>query len=217
MPTQRYKNIEEAFQALTDLEINDDENNYPVADIKVPGLHRIKIQMVSEYDYFYILTPMREKFLNYWVNKIATSQNETNNERLLEKIKNVVNEIESVKTKEDIEAKANTLAYLFEDMKIRYEFFKNLKKMKIVKWWVSWKRYQKCMRPIDSLTVFIFLWLFNFDGVKKNVFLLFKKIGVSTSSHLPTISSSYGNWESYKKKLADAHVRIENKLKHLNN
>ena len=89
--------------------------------------------------------------------------------------------------------------------------------MKVVKWWVSWKRYQKCMRPIDTLAVFIYLWLFNFDGVKKNAKLLLQKIGASTRYHLPTTYQSFGDWESYKKKLAEAHERIQAQLEHLKN
>lgn len=215
--TNKYKSLDQAYQALTDLEIIDDENNFPIARIKVPGMHVITIQMLSEYDYFYILCPMRESFLNYWINKIAITEDQTDSAKLVEKINNIVKDIESVKSPKDLQDKSQTLAYLFEDIKIRYLFFKALKKMKIVKSWISWRRYQKLMRPIDTIIVFVYLWLFNFDGVKKNVKLLLAKIGANTNSQLSIISTNYGSWESYKQRLAEAHKRIQAQSEHLKN
>lgn len=217
MPTNKYKSIDEAYQALLDLEIVDDENNFPIAKIKVPGMHTITIQMVSEYDYFYVLCPMREKFLTYWVNKIAIMESETDTKKLTKKIEAIVSDIESVRNPKDLNEKSSTLAYLFEDEKIRYAFFKDLKRMKIIKWWVSWKRQQKTMTPLQTIAVFIYLWLFNFDGVKKNVKLLLAKIGATTNLQSSTISTNYGNWESYKQRLEEAHKRNLAQSEHLKN
>jgi hypothetical protein len=199
--------LSNAFQALTDLEIVNDEYDFPVAVITVPGMHKLKISMLSEWDYFYVLSPMRESFLNYCLNKFATDE-EKDEKKLVERVKALVDDIRQCKTENDINKRSTALEYIFEDIKIRYSFFKALKKMKIIKWWVSWKRYQKCMRPIDSMTVFIYLWLFNFDGVKKNAKLLFQKIGAITKSHQSITSTSSIDWHSWKKRQIEIDKRL---------
>jgi hypothetical protein len=214
MPIQKYNDLNEAFQALTDLEIVEDSNNFPIAKIKVPKLHEITIQMLSEYDYFYHLCPMREYFLNYWATHISMTKDNITQDKLIEKIQTIVSDIESIKTKKDFVTRSASLAYLFEDMKIRYYFFKQLKKMKIIKWYVSWKKYQKIVRPIDTITIFVYLWLFNFDGVKKNAKILLARIGLGMNSQSPIIYNNSSNWELYKKQLAQAHKRLQ---EHLNN
>ncbi len=210
--TNKYNTLSDAFRALTDIEILDDENDFPIAVIKVPGLHSITIQMVNSWDFYTVLSPMREKFLNYCLNQM-NSVEKVDEKLLLEKVKSLVTDIEACNTKEDVEKRSVAIAHLFKDINIRYEFYKSLKLMKIIKWWVGWKRYQKCTRPIDDLTIFIYLWLFNFDGVKKNAILLFNKIGANTKSHLQTVSSNYGDWDSYKKKLMEADKKFRERSK----
>lgn len=217
MPTKTFKSIDEAFQALTDLEIADDKSNFPVARITVPGLHTVNIEMVSEYDYFYVLSPMRVKFINYWLNKLAAQNNEIDTNKLLEKIKNIVSEIDNCRTPEDVNKKAATMSYLFEDEYIRKEFFHNLKQMHIIKWWVGWKRYMQAVKPIGTITIFMYLWLFNFDGLKKNIFLLLSKIGQNMKSQSYTTLTSYGDWDSYKKMLSEADERIRKQLQNSSN
>jgi hypothetical protein len=207
MPTRTYTSIERAYQALTDIEIEDDSRDYPVAIIRVPGLHKIKITMVSVYDFYYTLAPLQNNILNYFVNRFSQTEDEVDIKKLTEKIRNVVEEISKVKTKKDVQDKSESMSYLFDEEAVRYEFFQGLKKMGILKWWVTWRRYQKCVRPIDTLTIYCFLWLFNFDGLKKNVKLLMEKIIQDTNYQLPTVSTNYGNWDTYKERLQKAHER----------
>jgi hypothetical protein len=207
MPTRKYKSLEHAFQALTDLEIEDDSRNFPVARIKVPGLHEIEIKMVSEYDFYYILQPLQNKILNYYVNRFNESKDEITVKRLTEKIKNIIEDISNIQTSEDVEKKSSTLGYLFEEEEIRKEFFDGLKKLGIIKEKVKWVDYQKAARPIDTLTIFCFLWQFNFTGLKKNAKYLIEKITADTNYHLPTVSTNYGDWDTYKLRLEKAHQR----------
>lgn len=205
-----YNNFNEVFQALTDAEVID---NHPLAKVKVPGMHTVKIKQVSEYHYFYTLCPMRDIFINYWAGKISKAENTVQAAKLIEKVKTVVNDIGAIKNQKDLLKKAITLTYFFEDVFIRYSFFKNLKRMKLIKWWVSWKRYQECMTPTDTMTMFVLLWKFNFDGVKKNAKILLQKIGLGMNSQSHTIYSNSEEWESYKKRLAEADAQLREHLK----
>lgn len=213
MPTKTYKSLEKAYQALTDIEIEDDRHNFPVAKIKVPGLHTIKVKQLCEYYYYHILIPMREKILNYYINTFAKQENIADNNVLLDKIKLLINDITEAKTPKDIQDKNETLSMIFNEEEIRKDFFLNLKKMKIIKWWIGWKRYEMKMPPIGTLTIFIFLWHFNFDGVKKNVKFLLEKTIQDTNYLLPTISTNYNDWESWKERFMAAHKRFISNLK----
>jgi hypothetical protein len=207
MPTQKYKSLDKAYQALTDFEIENDKFNFPVAIINVPGLHKIKIKMVNSYDFYYVLQPLQNKILNYFLNRFNRSTDDIDTKKLTEKIKNIVKEISDIKDEKDLKEKSESLSYLFDEEAVRKEFFNGLKRLRIIKWWVSWKRYELKSRPIDTLIIYCFLWKFNFDGVKKNVKYLIERITADTNYHLPTVSTSYGEWDTYKMKLQKAHLR----------
>jgi hypothetical protein len=216
MPTTEYKSIEHAWQALTDIEIEDDENNFPVAKIKLRGLFlgfsvpfTAKIQMVSEWDYFEKLAPMRVEILNYYVSMVGKNSND---EKVTEQItKKLAALMEDVSTTARTEPeKAEQLQSLMNEKAVRIRFYKGLKELGILPWWLTIKSAQKSLRIVDLITLFAFLWLFNFDGVKKNSFLILSLIKSSTNFHLPTVGISSGNqvsWEDRKKLLQEAFVK----------
>lgn len=216
MSTKKYDSLDKAYQALTDVEIANDERDMPCAVITVPGMSPIKITMVSEYDYYYVLSPMRDKFINYYANKFVNEKKDIEQKKIIEKLNNFINDILSVKEPKDIERKSKTLAYLFDDIKIRYEFFINLKRMGLISKWISWKKYQKLIRPIDTLTIFCYLWLFNFDGLKKKTLNLFKIMNITLAGtnqpSLSVLSNSF-DWDIYKEKLAEGSARVTAKIK----
>jgi hypothetical protein len=220
MPTKKFDNTEQAYQALTDEEIMDDGQDMPVAEIKVAGMHVVKIGMVSEYDYYYRLLPMREELYNYFLNKIAITEDIKDSEQLLEKMKTLVNSLSNLKTKKDIEEKAHSIIYLFEEHNTRLRFFKGLKAMGIVKWWVTWKRYQKCTEVMDTPLFFCYLWAHNFDGVKKKIIRLLQKIQqitAVTSSQSLTGLANFQDFESWKRTWQAAHDRLVQKEKLFDN
>jgi len=218
MPTKKYDSLDKAYQALTDLEIANDEKDMPCAIIKIPGISSIKITMVSEYDYYYILCPMRDKFINYYANRFVNEKQEIDQKKIIEKLNNFMNDILSVKEPEDVKKKSKTLSYLFEDISVRYEFYYNLKKLRLISRWISWRKYQKLMRPIDTLTIFCYLWLFNFDGLKKKTLDLFKIMNITLAGTNPgslSVLSNSFNWDTYKKKLAEGSARVTKKMQEL--
>lgn len=217
MPTRKFDSFQQVYQSLTDIEIEDDKNDYPVAVITVAGLGlfgskvKIKIQMVSDWDYYETLLPMRTKLLNYFATLFANEKdNEINSKKILEKIKGVVEDIGSVKTAKDMEKKANTMSNLFEDVNVRELFFRSLKRMKMIPWHVSYKRYRKCTKPLETCIMFILIWHFNFDGVKKKVQSLLQmsaEILQDTSSQSLTGSRHFTDLDSFKKVWKEAHDR----------
>lgn len=218
MPTKKYDSLDKAYQALTDLEIANDERDMPCAVITVPGMSPIKVTMVSEYDYYYVLSPMRDKFVNYYITRFAQEKNETDQKKLVETINNFLNDILSVKKPEDVKRKSATLSYLFDDVLIRYEFFRNLKRMGLISRWTTWRKYQRCMRPIDTLTVFCYLWLFNFDGLKKKTIDLFRIMNITLAGtsrpSLSVLDSSF-DWDTYKEALQRGSERVTKKIAEL--
>jgi len=213
MPTQKINSLEEAYQKLSDIEIEDDSNKdgIPLAIINVRGIHRLFITMVSEWDFYKILVPLRDKILNYYANRVANSPSEIDVKRLSEKIKNIAEEIGKLKTQKDIQEKSDTLAYLFEDEIIRMEFFKDLKKLNIIRWYVSWKRWQKHILPHHTMAIFLSLWAFNFDGFKKKTQILLQKmlsISQNTNYPSPIELTSYTDFDSFKKVLDKANERV---------
>lgn len=220
MPTKKFESTDKAYQALTDEEIMDDSKDIPAAEINVPGMHVVRIGQVSEYDYYYCLLPMREELYNYFLNRIAATEDLKDSEQLLEKMKTLVNSLTNIKTKEDLEQKAASVAFLFEETKIRYRFFKGLKAMKIVKWWVSWKRYQEKCKVQDTPLFFCYLWAHNFDGAKKKIIRLLQRIQqitAATSSQSLTGSGNYQDFESWKRTWQAAHNRLAKKEKLFDN
>lgn len=214
MPTKKFDNTDQAYQALTDEEIMDDSRDIPVAEIKVQGMHVVTIGQVSEYDYYYRLLPMREELYNYFLNRIAATEDLENSEQLLEKMKTLVNSLTNIKNKEDLVKKAESIAFLFEEKTIRYRLFKGLKAMGIVKWWVTWRRYQKKIKTQDTPLFFCYLWAHNFDGAKKKIIRLLQKIQqitAATSSQSLTGSGSFQDFDSWKQTWQAAHDRLAKK------
>lgn len=220
MPTKKYDSLDKAYQALTDLEIADDDRDVPCAIIKVPGMSPIKITMVNSYDYYYVLSPMRDKFINYYANKFVKEKGDINQKKIVEKLNTFMSDILSVKKPEDVKKRSQTLSYLFEDIQIRYEFFRNLKRMGLISKWVSWRKYQRLIRPLDTLTIFCYLWLFNFDGLKKKTLDLFKIMNITLAGtsrpSLSVLSNSF-DWDTYKDALAKGSARITEKIALQNN
>lgn len=83
MSTKKYDSLDKAYQALTDVEIANDERDMPCAVITVPGMSPIKITMVSEYDYYYVLSPMRDKFINYYANKFVNEKKDIEQKKII--------------------------------------------------------------------------------------------------------------------------------------
>ena len=205
MPTKNYESMHEAYKSLTDIEIEDDSKNYPVAVIDVPGIQKISITMLSEYNYWYVFLPMRNRFINYYATKFVNEENETRNEKIIEKIKAFQNDISSYGSDEK---SIKTLQSLFSEVDERKYFFKCLKKMGVIKWWVSWKRWQLRARPIDTITIFVFLWLFNVDGLKKNAKFLIDQMSQAMNTRLPIESKIFENLDSFKVAHQKAHERF---------
>ena len=218
MPTKKYDSLDKAYQALTDLEIANDERDVPCAIITVPGMSPIKVTMVSEYDYYYVLIPMRDKFINYYATKFVNEKEEVNQKKIVERLNNFINDILTVKTPEDVKRKSQTLSYLFDDMVIRYEFFTCLKRLGLISRWTTWRKYQRLMRPLDTLTIFCYLWLFNFDGLKKKTIDLFRIMNITLAGtnqpSLSVLNSSF-DMDSYKEALRRGSERVTKKLAEL--
>ncbi len=201
MPTKKYT-PDEAWQALSDLEIEDDSKNIPVAIIRVPGIHNIKIGMLSEHNYYYVFLPMRNIFINHYANRIIKDENIKDNELLMNKLKSFQNDISEMKSKSE------SLTYLFSDVAIRREFFKNLKRMKLISWWVSWNRWQKKVSVLHTMTIFVFLWLFNVDGLKKNAKFLIDRTFQVMTTRLPTESKVFTDLDTFKKAMTASRKRM---------
>lgn len=211
MPTQVYNDFEEAYRALTDEELENDERDIPCAVIKQKGLPRVVVQQVCEWDYFNVLIPLRDRVLNYYVNRLAQTDDTVDIKKLTEKVKNLTEELSGISDKEKLIRKSKTMAYMFEDAVVREEFFLSLKKMKVIGWWVSWERWQRKIRPLHTITIFVFLWRFNFDGLKKKVLTLLRKtntISQDTSSPSHIVLRSSKDWERYKRRLAEGSARV---------
>lgn len=207
MPTKNYKNLSQAYKALTDIEIMDDDNDYPVASIKVKGLGKVKITMLSEWDYYNHFIPMQQAFISYYANALTRGETEMTDkkvERIRAKVNAFVNEISLESTKEGLLEKARELTFLFDDPKARRFFFKKLKAFGVLPWWIGWKRYQKKVRPIDTMAIFVFLWSFNVDGLKKNAKFLLAKISAIINTESPTESRYFESLDSFKEALAKA-------------
>lgn len=204
MPTKEYPSADAAWQSLTDLELEDDSRDYPVAVITIRGVGKIKIEMLSEWDYFSTFLPMRQKFITYYANKLLADENVKNKDVILEKVQAFQNEISLLKET----GKSETLTYLFSDVEARYTFFKDMKKMGMIPRLCSWKRWQKHARVLDTMTIFAFLWLFNVDGLKKNAKLLVDRISRVMITASPTGLKVFTDLDSFKKAHALAHARL---------
>jgi hypothetical protein len=188
---------------LCDLEIEDDSREIPVAVIRVPGVWRVKITMLSEWHYYRHFIPLRNLFVSYYANRVAQDENIKDNSILMEKVKAFQNEISKIKETNNSEV----LTYLFSDVAARYEFFKGLKRCGLLPWFITWRRWQKNVKPLHTCSIFAFLWLFNVDGLKKNVALLIERITQAMNTESPTASRIWHDLDSFKKAHAEAHAR----------
>ena len=134
MSTKKFQNIEEVYQCLTDFEIEDDSNKdgIPCADIKVQGLHRVKIKQVSIWDYYNYLCPMKDKMLSYYAQSMVRLTSEEDLKRASKSISNLVDEFTGMEP-DKIKEKSLSLSYFMQEEQVRYEFFQGLKKMRILK------------------------------------------------------------------------------------
>ena len=218
MPTKKYKDMEQAWQALTDSEIVDDSREIPCAVIPVRGIPSVKITMVSEYDYWYILEPLRIAFINYYATRFMQTEDQTNKKKIVERLNILINEISKTAKAHDIDKTSHTLSRLFDDMKIRKQFFTAIKKMGCISWRVSWRRWQKKARPHHLMTAFVYLWKFNVDGVKKKALDLLSTmgsrnvIGQNTSQQSLSVLSPFFDMDTYKKRVAEASTRVTEKI-----
>jgi len=181
-----------------------------VADIKVKGIHRIKVKMVSEGDHYGSLDPMKTGMLAYFAQKIVASTTHEDLARASEKTKKLIEEFTGIKP-DEIKEKTDRVSYFFEDEIIRKEFFHGLKKMNIIHWWVSWKRWQKNVCRHHTLTIFILLWAFNYDGFKKKTTRLLEKVSsiyATIRSQSPIESNSSTNFDTFQKTYLEAHEKL---------
>lgn len=203
MATKVYNSPSEAWKALCDLEIEDDTRDIPVAVIKVPGVCKVQITMLSEWDYYKTFLPLRNTFVNYYASKLTQDENITDMTVIMEKVKAFQNEISKIKETNNPEV----LNYLFSETSVRYEFFRGLKQMRLIPFYVTWKGWQKAVKPIHTASIFAFLWLFNVDGLKKNAKLLIDRIQAAMTVISPTGSKVFRDLDSFKKAHAAAHAR----------
>ncbi len=200
---KKFESIEEAYQNLTDMEILDDSKDYPCAKINIKGLCRVEITMVSEYQYFYILDPFRTNILTYYANMWALEKKETDKKKIVDFIQSIGDEMETTKKGENVKDKADRISFMFKDATLRKSVFVCLRRLGVIPWWVSWRRYQMKATPDVLPMMFVWLWLFNFDGLKKKARLLFQKITRVMDSHLPTDLNTFtdlGSWFARVKK-----------------
>jgi len=212
MPTQKFKSIDEVYKALTDFEIEDDSTSdgVPMAIINVKGIHRIKVGMVSEWDFYKHLNPMKDRMLAYYAQSIIAATTNDGLVRISEKTKQLVTEFTGVEP-QDIKEITNKIAYFFEDEPVRYQFFKGLKEMGIIHWWVSWRRWQKKVTRHHTLTLFIMLWAFNYDGFKKKTTALLESVSTMCAiirSQSPIESSNYTDFGTYQKMYLKARKKL---------
>lgn len=209
--TREYKDIAQVYQSLTDEEILDDRIK-PFASISVPGLCKVTIKSVSDWEYYHVLIPLRNTFFSIYASEMSESKDIENNEQLLDRMRMIVNEISAIKTLEDIEKKAATLSCLFDIEKGRRVFFKAMKQMKIIPWWVSFRKWERRVTRMHNITIFCMVWAVNFDGVKKNARQLLAILSSITKSDSHIVSSNSGDWDGYKKRLMEASIRNRREL-----
>lgn len=215
MPTNKFESLEDVYKALTDFEIEDDStiDGVPVAIINVPGLHRIRVIQVSDWDYFKYIVPMRANMLALYAQSIVINSTEEELKGASQKVKKMVEEFTGLKP-DELKSKIDIVEYFFHDEQIRYEFFKGLKRMKMLKWWVTWKKWCKTIKPHHRFALFILLWAFNFDGLKKKTTRLLKichTILANTNSQSLTGSNSSTSFDTWKKDFTAAHARLATK------
>jgi hypothetical protein len=226
MPTREYETVEKAWQSLTDIEIEDDKMNYPVANIWLRGKllffnFSVKacIRQVSEWDFAKVLVPWRLNILNYYVNLLSASDsNKSNADKLHNRISALFDGISKSTKPEDVEEKATQIQGLFSDINVVIDFYKMLKKIKVIPFWFRVKDCVRTLRPVDTITLFSWLWLFNFDGVKKNSIYLMNLITQDTNFQLPTVGMESGKkttmdaaWNDRKMKLMQGFIKSVSK------
>jgi hypothetical protein len=212
MPTQKFDSLEAVYKSLTDFEIEDDTSSggIPVAEINVKGIHRIKIGMVTEWEFYKYLDPMKNRMLAYFAQGIIAATTKEELERASVKIKNLLQEFIGLSI-EETKKRVDKLNYFFEDKSVRHEFFKGLKKLGLIHWWVSWRRWQKKVRRHDTLAIFVLLWAFNYDGFKKKTTALLQTVSTiyaSINSQSRTESSSCTDFGTFQKMYLKAHERF---------
>jgi len=215
MPSKTFNSFEEAYQALTDAEIENDEREIPCVKIKTEGLPVLKIHQCSEYDYFYILDDFRKRILNYYANLLAREEREIPQKKLVGKINGFLDGMTNANTPQEIADRVKDMTTLFEDHEVRKYFFKTLKRLRVIPWYISWDRWQKRVRPHHTLTAFAYLWAFNFDGLKKKTRILVERITSifqDTNSASAIGSKAFTDWDGFKKQITEGRKRVDLQL-----
>lgn len=189
------------------MEIQDDSKDYPCAIITIKGLCKVKVRMVCDYYYYYHLEPFRANILTYYANLWAKENNVTEKDKIISYIQSIVDEIETTEKGKSVKDKADKVSFMFNDAVLRKSVFMCLKKVKAIPWWVSWRRYQRIATPDVLPMLFVWLWLFNFDGLKKKTRLLFQKITRVMDSNLPIDSNTFSDLGSWYARIKKASLR----------
>lgn len=218
MPAARFSSPKEALdsilrdpsapKSLEDHEIEDDSKPLESAVIRVAGVGDVRIREVSEYHFWYVLAPMRERFLNHYANLLAETRN-LNAQQILDKIRTFLNDLSAIKP-EELVARVEAMTRTFSDIDIRLEFFRCLRRMGMVPWWTTFRRWQRSVTPSDAVTIFVWLWVFNLDAPKKKLKILLEKITTTsqdTSYQSVTDWTNSERWESWKRRLVTASLR----------
>jgi len=176
--THKFSNLEDVYQSLTEYEIHTWED---CAVINAKGVGKIRIGMISAYEYYSILKPFFEGTFDVYARLLQYSMKDKMNKESLEKyITEKVNFMLGLfGSQEEVKVSKRLLTELqdfFFFQALRREFWKTLKKLRVIPWHVSFKRFERSLTMIDMVTIFVYLWLFNEYGVKKKYKFLLDKV-----------------------------------------
>lgn len=176
--THKFSSLEDVYQSLTEYEIHTWED---CAVINAKGIGKIRIGMISAYEYYSILKPFFEGTFDVYARLLEYSMKDKMDNKALEKyITEKVNFMLGLFGRhEDVEVSKKLLVELqdfFVFQALRREFWKTLRKLRVISWFVSFRKFERSLTMLDMITVFVYLWLFNEYGVKKKYKFLLDKV-----------------------------------------
>lgn len=201
-----WKNFESIFQALTDFEIDCEKD---CARVHIEGVARVRIRMLPEY---YALQ-LREFFtstFNDYVKMLQMSIGDRmeaaqREEYITGKVQYVLNLFGRDLDEKQVQSLHREMSDFFFYRMLRKAFFKLLKQMRLIPFWVTFSRYERKATLVDTVTLFVLLYLFNEYGVKKKLLLLMQTVNnyINTNTHTRTMSNDSEKWGALDAKMKE--------------
>jgi hypothetical protein len=109
-------------------------------------------------------------------------------------------DLDRLTTRHAAEEMSGRLQVLFSFAEFRREFFDLLRKVCVVH--MPRRRFEKEFTVSQMASIFVFLYLFNVDGVKKKLTLALSEVGIRSARISETLSSRSTGSGSFRKTLA---------------